>query len=123
MHKSLGLIAVAALLGACATTTTEPVAASGEETAIPFVSSIHDLEWKAASDESAYIRGGNGEWYLVRTTNRCTRLLSARAIGFDTSALNQLDRFGALLVEGQRCPVASVTRSARPPKNLRPRSR
>jgi hypothetical protein len=110
--------AAAALLAGCATAA--PTQMASGETVIPFVSSIRNVEWKAASDEAAYVRGGKGEWYLVRTTNRCTRLLSSTGLGFETSALNQLDRYGALLVEGQRCPVASITRSEKPPRKLRP---
>ena len=96
-------------------------AAAGEpgETAIPFVNSISNLEWEAASDDSLYVRGGKGEWYFVRTSNRCTRLQAARAIGFHTSALGQLDRHGAILVQGVRCPVASIVRSDGPPRKVR----
>ena len=90
-----------------------------EETAIPFINSMSSLEWKAASDDSLYVRGGNGDWYFVRTTNRCTRLRASRAIGFQTSALDQLDRHGAILVQGVRCPVASIVRSGEPPKKAR----
>ena len=71
------------------------------------------------SSDTLYVRGGNGDWYLVRTTNRCSRLRSALGLGFQTSALDQLDRHGAILVEGVRCPVASVTRSSGPPKKAR----
>jgi hypothetical protein len=119
MPKSPGLLAAAAaLLGACATA---PVPASDPagETVIPFMSSIRSLEWKAVSDQAAYVRGGNGDWFLVRTANRCTRLRAATAIGFDVAALDQLDRYGALLVQGQRCPIASITRSEGPPKKTR----
>jgi hypothetical protein len=112
--------AAAALLAGCATAA--PTAQASNETVIPFVSSIRSVEWKAASDEAAYVRGGKGEWYLVRTANRCTRLLSSTGLGFETSAANQLDRFGALLVEGQRCPVASITRSEPPPRKSRRRA-
>lgn len=103
------------LAGGCASAAERPA----DETSIPFISSLGSVEWKAASDDSAYVRGGNGRWYLVRTTNRCTRLLSSLALGFETSAGNQLDRHGALLVQGQRCPVASITPSGEPPKKAR----
>jgi hypothetical protein len=92
---------------------------TSEETVIPFVSSIAAVEWKRISDDSVYLRGGRGEWYIVRTSNNCTRLRTSLALGFETSALDQLDRHGALLVQGQRCPVASVTRSGAPPKKAR----
>jgi hypothetical protein len=89
------------------------------ETAIPFINSISNVEWEAASNDSLYLRGGKGEWYFVRTANRCNRLLAARAIGFDTSALGQLDRNSAIMVQGVRCPVASIVRSDGPPEKPR----
>ena len=107
-----------ALLGLAAGGANAADKASGE-TAIPFIRSLSNLEWKAASDDSLYLRGGNGDWYFVRTTNRCTRLRAAHAIGFHTSALGQLDRHGAILVQGVRCPVASIERSDGPPKKAR----
>ena len=113
MQMRLTVTAMALTLAACATGA--PVEDLPGETAIPFVSSIGSVEWKSAGDDAAYVRGGNGQWYLVRTSNRCTRLRSSPALGFETSALDQLDRHGALLVQGQRCPVASVTLSNGPP--------
>jgi hypothetical protein len=89
------------------------------ETAIPFINSMSNVEWKAASDDSLYLRGGRGEWYFVRTSNRCSRLQAANGIGFQTSALGQLDRHGAILVQGVRCPVASIVRSDGPPRKPR----
>ena len=117
MHKGIIGLGAAAMLAACATAA--PREEASGETVIPFISSLSSIEWKPASDQAAYVRGGRGEWYLVRTTNRCTRLRSATALGFDISAQDQLDRYGALLVQGQRCPVASITRSGEPPKRKR----
>lgn len=117
MRKILGV----ALLGFAGAASAETIVTeiAPAETVIPFVSSIRAIEWKAASDDSLYVRGGKGEWYFVRTSNRCTRLLAARAIGFQTSAADQLDRHGAILVQGVRCPVASITASGEPPKKSR----
>ena len=115
MLKSVTL----AMLGLAAGT----AAAAGEkaagETVIPFMSSLTNVEWKAASDDSLYLRGPKGDWYFIRTANRCTRLLVARGIGIQTSALGQLDRHGAIMVQGARCPVASIVRSDGPPKKVR----
>lgn len=105
-------------LAAAAATAAGAETAPGE-TAIPFINSMSNVEWKAASDDSLYLRGGKGEWYFVRTTNRCSRLRQALGIGFQTSALGQLDRHGAIMVQGVRCPVASIVPSDGPPKKLR----
>jgi hypothetical protein len=84
------------------------------EIKIPFINSMSNVEWKAASDDSLYLRGPKGDWYFVRTANRCTRLLAARGIGFQTVS-GQLDRNGAIMVQGVRCPVADIARSDGPP--------
>jgi hypothetical protein len=113
---TLAILALAAASAAPAAET-----ASGE-TVIPFMSSLNAVEWEAASNDSLYLRGPRGDWYFVTTTNRCTRLRSSLAIGFQTSAMDQLDRHSAILVQGQRCPVASITRSDGPPKKARNRA-
>ena len=85
------------------------------EESIPFVRSDGILEWRADGDRGLYIRSMSGDWYHASTMGRCGRLTSALSIGFETRGPDQLDRFGALRVEGWRCPLASVTRSEGPP--------
>jgi len=116
MNKTSSLLALPLLFAGAAAMA--PATAS-PEVVIPFVSSIGSIEWKRASDDSLYIRGGNGRWYFVRTTNDCSHLATSLGIGLQTSALDQLDRNGAILVQGQRCPVASITASEGPPRKVR----
>ncbi|HEX9966128.1 MAG TPA: DUF6491 family protein [Allosphingosinicella sp.] len=115
MRKTLTLISLALAAAAA------PAAAKERngETVIPFMSSLNAVEWKAASDDSLYLRGPRGEWYFIRTMNRCSRLRSSPGIGFQTSAGGQLDRHGAILVQGVRCPVESIVRSDGPPRKAR----
>lgn len=114
MKRILSLSVLAFAAGSAAAASEKP---SGE-IVIPFMSSLTNVEWKAASDDSLYLRGPRGDWYFVRTTNRCTRLWAARGIGFQTFR-GQLDRHGAIMVQGVRCPVASIVRSDGPPKKPR----
>lgn len=111
MRIALSLIA----LGVTAAGAGAAPGKDARETVIPFMGSLNAVEWKATGDDSLYLRGPKGEWYFVRTMNRCTRLRSSPGIGFQTSALGQLDRHGAILVQGVRCPVASIVRSDGPP--------
>ncbi|HEX8381036.1 MAG TPA: DUF6491 family protein [Allosphingosinicella sp.] len=113
MRKTLTLLILGLTAAAAA-----PAAARERngETVIPFMSSLNAVEWKAASDDSLYLRGPKGDWFFIRTMNRCTRLRSSPGIGFQTSARDQLDRHGAILVQGVRCPVESITRSDGPPR-------
>ena len=115
MKKLLALSAVS-LLAAC-TTAEAPLAAG--ETSIPYFGTTGILEWRAAGEDALYIRGDTGRWYLVRTSGLCSRLRSATTLGYETRGVRQIDRFTTLLVEGQRCPVASVVRSPPPPEPAR----
>jgi hypothetical protein len=113
------MIALSALLAAASAA---PPLPTGKETAIPFVHSRGVLDWRAAGDDSLYVRGYDGRWYFVRTMNQCPRLRDALTLGFVVSANDQLDRYGAILVQGMRCPIAGVTYAAAPPPK-KPRHR
>ncbi|MFL6844428.1 MAG: DUF6491 family protein [Allosphingosinicella sp.] len=114
MRKTAAFLTLAFLAGGSAAAADSP-----RETVIPFVSSIRGIEWQAAGKDALYVRGGKGEWYFIRTMNRCARLQQTLAIGLETSALDQLDRHGAILVQGVRCPVASIAPSDGPPRKAR----
>lgn len=103
-------------LASCGASGNEIRTAGAAETAIPFVRTNGILDWRAAGDGALYIRGNSGGWYFVRTMSPCTRLQTAITLGFVTSVGDQLDRYGAILAEGQRCPIASVVRSGPPPE-------
>ena len=106
--------AIAALsLGAPAVAETR---AAKVETAIPYADRDGIVEWKADDDRGLYIRGMGGGWFYARTLGKCGRLRTADTLGFETSALGQLDRHGAIRAQGWRCPLASLVRSDGPPK-------
>lgn len=124
LHRTIKFwIAPLLALAACDTTGSEPLSGGdGAETAIPFVRSNGILDWRAAGDGALYIRGQSGDWYFVRTMGPCPRLKTAITLGFVTSAGDQLDRYGAILAEGQRCQVRSIVKSGPPPEPERRRS-
>lgn len=115
MRKLIGLTLLP--VAAAAAAETPPVVS--RETVIPFAATLTNIEWQAAGNDSLYLRGPKGEWYFIRTMNICSRLRSSPGIGFQTSAGGQLDRHGAILVQGVRCPIQSITRSDGPPEKPR----
>ena len=72
------------------------------------------LEWVADGHQGVFVRGDTGKWYYARTQSPCPRLRPSVALSF-YAPNNELDRFGALRVEGWRCPLDSVTESQAPP--------
>lgn len=107
--------AALSLLTALAVASCASVPAPEGQTSIPYVASNGIVEWKAPGPDALYIRAITGDWYLARTINACPRLAVATSLGFVTNNLGELDRYGAILAQGQRCPLASIVKSAPPP--------
>lgn len=85
------------------------------ETSIPFVGSDGIQDFRADGDKGLYIRSNDGRWFYAKTMGACPRLTGAISIGFATVGGDQLDRFGAVVAQGWRCPLASVVVSTAPP--------
>ncbi|HEU0098307.1 MAG TPA: DUF6491 family protein [Allosphingosinicella sp.] len=118
------LILLAASLAAPALAAASPASpAMGEPASIPFANhprAIRDFE--APSDEIVYLQDRQRRWYRA-DLGHCFGLKWAQAIGYDTRGGLSLDSFGAILVEGRRCPILSLTRSDGPPRKAKKGSR
>lgn len=107
----------ALLLGACATAGDVDLA---REAAVPFISSTSVLEWRVLDRDTLYLRSATNHWYRLETMGPCPRLRTGVTVGFQTArGIDELDRDGAILVEGSRCQLRSVTRSDEPPPEAR----
>ncbi|HET9639300.1 MAG TPA: DUF6491 family protein [Allosphingosinicella sp.] len=88
---------------------------SREEASIPFANHRHAIRnFEAPSDEIVYLQDRQRRWYRA-DVGYCFGLKWAHAIGYDTRGGMSLDSFGAILVDGERCPILSLTRSDGPP--------
>ena len=78
------------------------------------------LRYKRDGERALYVQSSVGSWYRVEFQGGdCPRLSSANGIGFDAAPFNRLDNTSAVIADGVRCPIASVTRSAPPPRDLK----
>ncbi|CAM3117091.1 hypothetical protein SPAN111604_04580 [Sphingomonas antarctica] len=62
-----------------------------------------------------YVESFKGDWYYARFAGPCTRLGDSYGLAFDASPNDRLDKFSAVVADGERCPFVSFTRSAEPP--------
>jgi hypothetical protein len=76
----------------------------------------------AAGDETLYIEDQHRRWHRADLMEYCPDLSFAQAIGFATRGPDTLDRFGTLIVRGQRCAIKSRVESGPPPKKARSQS-
>ncbi|MGZ8305838.1 MAG: DUF6491 family protein, partial [Allosphingosinicella sp.] len=65
-----------------------------------------------------YLQDRQRRWYRA-DLGHCFGLKWAHRIGYDTRGGINLDSFGAILVDGQRCPIVSLTRSEGPPRKAK----
>ena len=104
------MLAGALLLGTATAFASPP--GDAREVRIPRMS--HFLEWHADGHRGIYIRGDTGKWYYARVQGECPRLRPTASVSFQTVRGGELDRYGALRVDGWRCQLSSVTESAAP---------
>jgi hypothetical protein len=89
----------------------------GEQVSIPFANHRDSIRtFEAPSDDVLYLQDRQRRWYRAEMGAGCFNLSSATAIGYDTRGGLSLDQFGAILVEGRRCQIVSLTRSDGPPR-------
>lgn len=94
-------------------------AAAAREARVP-IFQIRD--YQPQDRETLYVQTRSRTWFRVETMGRCEALPWAHNIAIDRRSGSSLDRFSTLLVERERCPVASVVASGPPPRS-RPKLR
>jgi hypothetical protein len=104
------------LLAAAAAPALASSPAGRGEASIPFANHRDAIRnFEAPSDEIVYLQDRQRRWYRA-DLGYCLGLKWANAIGYDTRGGLALDSFGAILVEGRRCPIVSLTPSDGPPR-------
>jgi len=116
MKQMLTFAAAAALVAGMAAV---PAPARAEfkeiEASIPFVSHGGIQNWQAVGRDTLYVQDVHNRWYRARLMVNCFDLNFAQTIGFDARGTDTFDRFSAVIVRGQRCPVKSFVHSGPPP--------
>ena len=122
MKQKLALSLAAMLLPLSAAAAAEPAdepAAEprkiGEEASIVFPSDSSIRNWQADRDRGIWIQDRKGDWYYGTFAGYCRDVDFAQAIGVETRGASRLDRFAAIIVRGERCPLSSFVTSAPPP--------
>ena len=123
--RQLLLPATAALLAAAISAPAEAAlqeAPAREEVRIPFASFGTIRSFRAVGDDVVYLQGTGRRWYRAELNGPCINLPAALRIGFDTRFNgNTLDNSSTLIVGGERCRIASLTRADGPPPRRRSR--
>lgn len=121
MNNRMKTLALATALSAAWPAMAAPAPRGGNE--IPFVNFGGIRNWTANDDSTLYVQAAGGQWYEVDMAQPCSGLPFALRIGVDGGPMGTLDSFSSILVDGNRCRVAAVTRLAAPPPSQRAAAR
>ena len=116
--KNLALSLAAVLLPLSAPAAAEPAKeprALGVESSIVFPSDSSIRNWRADDGRGVWLQDRRGDWYYGAFAGYCRDIDFAHAIGVETRGAARLDRFSAIIVRGERCPLSSFVTSAPPP--------
>ena len=91
------------------------------EVQIPFAN--HNIwNWQVVDDKTVLIQDNGRKWYKATLFGTCIGLSFAQErLGFDSSPGGTFDKFSAILVRGQRCPLSSLVETTAPPKKSKPK--
>ncbi|WP_240334186.1 DUF6491 family protein [Sphingobium estronivorans] len=117
--KTMIAFLAAPLLLTGAMASAAPMAAARQpvpaEASIPFVNHGGVWNWQADGSHGLYVQDQHRRWYYAKLMGNCFDLPFANAVGFETRGIDTLDKFGTVIVRGQRCPIMSFTLSDGPP--------
>ena len=122
MKLRIKFAVVAAVLAALALTARAPSsrsaspdqAGSTPQVEIPFAN-FNIYDWAADGERGIYIETLDHHWYYAKLFGPCINLPFATRVGFVTEPGNGVfDRFSSIIVQGQQCPVESLTKSGAP---------
>lgn len=101
-----------------AATAPAPAAGPAAEAQIAFAKR-NIWNWQVVDDQTVLIQDQGRRWYKATLFGRCIDLPFADRIAFDSSPSGTFDKFSAILVRGQRCPLKSLVETSAPPKKVK----
>ena len=91
-------------------------APAAPEARIAFANRRGIYSWSVIDRSTVLIESSSHRWYLAKLFAPCVDLPFAETVGFKTNPDGGFDRFSALEVRGQRCPLISLVETAAPAK-------
>jgi Family of unknown function (DUF6491) len=92
--------------------------APAPEAQIPFAKT-NIWNWQVVDDKTVLIQDQGRRWYKATLYGTCINLSFVQRIGFDSSPDGTFDKFSAILVRGERCPLKSLVETSAPPKKAK----
>lgn len=118
MGKSAVWVAAILCLAVGARAADAPAEAVGAEpqASIAFANHGGIYDWRVLDDRTMLIQGLNRQWYKATLFSSCIDLPFAERVGFESNPDGSFDKFSAVRLRNQNCPLISLVKSAPPAK-------
>ncbi|GFM27550.1 DUF6491 family protein [Novosphingobium sp. PY1] len=118
MKMSALLIPLGLLVAVPAMAEPAPTATAQQQgqASIPFADHGGVDDWRAGDSRTIYFRDSHRQWYRATLMSPAFDLPYVEHIGIDAGPTGTLDKFGAVVVKGQRYQITSFERVDAPPK-------
>jgi hypothetical protein len=91
-------------------------AMAADEASIPFANRDGIYDWRVVDTRTVLIQSLGRQWYKATLMSPCFDLPFAQRVGFQTNPDGSFDKFGAIKVRGQYCPLTSLVKTDPPAK-------
>jgi hypothetical protein len=86
------------------------------EARIAFANSGGIWNWRVLDDKTVLIEARGRKWYKATLLSSCFNIAFAEKLAFVASPDGSFDKFSAIRVRGQRCPLVSLVETPAPPR-------
>ena len=111
---------VLAVSGVAALADTPPPAAAPAETQILFAKR-NIVNWQVVDGNTVLIQDVGRRWYKATLFGNCINVPFSQRLAFESNPTGSFDKFSAIRVRGQRCPLTSLVKTSAPPKKPKPK--
>jgi hypothetical protein len=99
--------------------TPAPAQAPPPEAQIPFADHGGIYNWQVVDDRTVLIQSQNRKWYKATLFSPCIDLPFAERLGFESNSDGSFDKFSAIQVRSQKCPLTSLVETTAPAKKAK----
>jgi Family of unknown function (DUF6491) len=90
------------------------------QASIPFANHGGIWDWRVINDRTVLIQSANRQWYKATLFSPCINLPFAQRVGFESNPDGSFDKFSAIKLRHQTCPLISLVKSDPPRKKAKP---
>jgi Family of unknown function (DUF6491) len=96
-----------------------PAQAPAPEAQIAFANHGGIYNWQVVDDRTVLIQSQDRKWYKATLLSPCFDLPFAERLGFESNSDGSFDKFSAIQVRSQKCPLTSLVETTAPAKKAK----